>query len=88
MRRRHEPVMQLGKWLRAVVQGYFNYHTVPGNIFTLGGISHRNDKTVVPSLKTPELTKQTHQADVWMHRRELDPQSPDPAPISRGAILR
>ncbi len=36
MRRRHEPVMQVGKWLRAVVQGYFNYHAVPGNIFTLG----------------------------------------------------
>ena len=36
MRRRHEPVMQVGKWLRAVVQGYFSYHAVPGNIFTLG----------------------------------------------------
>ncbi len=31
MRRRHEPIPQLGAWLRSVVQGYFNYHGVPGN---------------------------------------------------------
>lgn len=31
MRRRHEPVPVLGKWLRSVVQGHFNYYAVPGN---------------------------------------------------------
>jgi len=36
MRRRHEPVATLGKWLRSVVQGYFNYYAVPGNIIPLG----------------------------------------------------
>jgi len=35
-RRRHEPIAVLGKWLRSVVQGYFNYYAVPGNIFSLG----------------------------------------------------
>ena len=30
-RRRHKPIPEQGKWLRAVVQGYFNYHAVPGN---------------------------------------------------------
>ena len=29
MLRRHEPIPQQGKWLRSVVQGYFNYHGVP-----------------------------------------------------------
>ncbi len=24
--------METGKWLKSVVQGYFNYHAVPGNI--------------------------------------------------------
>ena len=33
--RMHEPVAQTGKWLRSVVQGYFNYHAVPGNSDTL-----------------------------------------------------
>ena len=30
-RRMHEPVAETGKWLKSVVQGYFNYHAVPGN---------------------------------------------------------
>jgi len=33
--RMHEPVAQTGKWLTSVVQGYFNYHAVPGNSDTL-----------------------------------------------------
>lgn len=31
MAHRHDPVPELGRRLRAVVQGYFNYHAVPGN---------------------------------------------------------
>jgi group II intron reverse transcriptase/maturase len=30
--RRHDPIAQTGEWLRSVVQGYFNYHAVPGNL--------------------------------------------------------
>ena len=29
--RMHEPPALTGKWLKSVVQGYFNYHAVPGN---------------------------------------------------------
>jgi hypothetical protein len=29
--RRHEPVSELGKWLRSVEQGHLNYYAVPGN---------------------------------------------------------
>jgi hypothetical protein len=35
LRRRHEPVSELGRWLRQVVQGYFNYHAIPGNVKAL-----------------------------------------------------
>jgi group II intron reverse transcriptase/maturase len=31
-RRWHEPVPTTGRWLKAVIQGYFNYHAVPGNM--------------------------------------------------------
>jgi hypothetical protein len=31
IRRRHEPVPELGKWLRSVVRGHLNYFAVPGN---------------------------------------------------------
>ena len=34
-RRWHEPVAEVGKWLKAVVRGYFNYHAVPGNMESL-----------------------------------------------------
>ena len=33
--RMHDPVAQTGKWLKSVVQGYFNYHAVPGNLNSL-----------------------------------------------------
>lgn len=28
---RHSPVSEQGKWLRSVINGYYNYHAVPGN---------------------------------------------------------
>lgn len=31
MRNRHRPVAEQARWLRAVVQGHFNYYGVPGN---------------------------------------------------------
>ena len=34
-KRMHQPLAQVGKWLRSVVQGYFNYHAVPGNFASL-----------------------------------------------------
>jgi hypothetical protein len=38
MRRRHESVAIVGKWLNRVVQGYFNYHAVSGNLYRLEGM--------------------------------------------------
>jgi group II intron reverse transcriptase/maturase len=40
-RRRHDPVAQTGEWLRSVVQGYFNYQAVPGNLPSLGTFRER-----------------------------------------------
>lgn len=36
MRHRYDPLPATGKWLRRVVQGYLNYHAVPGNLRRLG----------------------------------------------------
>jgi len=33
--RMHDPVTQTGGWLKSVVQGYFNYYAVPGNLDSL-----------------------------------------------------
>ena len=32
----HNPIPTVGKWLGQVVQGYFNYFAVPGNLYRLG----------------------------------------------------
>jgi len=36
MKRRHDPISKTGAWLNRVVQGYLNYHAVPGNLKRLG----------------------------------------------------
>ena len=51
MRRRHEPVEVLGKWLRRVVQGYFNYYAVPLNIFSLGSFRTQVSRLWLKALK-------------------------------------
>ena len=35
LRGRHLPIPEQGQWLRGVVQGYLNYHAVPGNMAAL-----------------------------------------------------
>jgi RNA-directed DNA polymerase len=40
-RRMHDPVAQSGKWLKSVVQGYFNYYAVPGNLESLATFRDR-----------------------------------------------
>lgn len=37
MTRRHEPIPDVGRWLRSVVRGYYHYHAVPGNLKRLDG---------------------------------------------------
>jgi RNA-directed DNA polymerase len=39
--RMHDPAPQTGKWLKSVVQGYFNYYAVPGNLDRLSVFRHR-----------------------------------------------
>ena len=41
IRRRHEPIAQVGGWLTKVVQGYYQYHAVPGNLNQLTVFRHR-----------------------------------------------
>ena len=40
-RRMHEPVADVGAWLRKVVNGYYRYHAVPGNIDRLSVFGQR-----------------------------------------------
>jgi RNA-directed DNA polymerase len=39
--RMHEPIADVGAWLRKVVNGYYRYHAVPGNIDRLSVFGQR-----------------------------------------------
>jgi len=39
-RRMHEPIAEQGRWLRAVVRGYFAYHAVPTNSKAMSAFRH------------------------------------------------
>jgi RNA-directed DNA polymerase len=39
--RMHDPIAFTGKWLRSIVQGYFNYHAIPGNTDSLNAFRNR-----------------------------------------------
>jgi RNA-directed DNA polymerase len=39
--RMHDPIALTGKWLKSIVQGYFNYHAVPGNTDSLHAFRNR-----------------------------------------------
>jgi RNA-directed DNA polymerase len=40
-RKMHEPIVLVGAWLKRVVEGYYRYHAVPGNLAVLGRFRER-----------------------------------------------
>jgi hypothetical protein len=50
-RSRREPVSVVGRWLRRVAQGYFNYHAVPGNVDRLDAFSKDVSRAWIHALR-------------------------------------
>jgi RNA-directed DNA polymerase len=50
MKRRHRPMTEVGRWLNRVVQGYLNYHAVPGNLYRLRGMCSEIERVLRHSL--------------------------------------
>ena len=51
MRRRHEPIPVLGRWLGRVVRGYFNYYAVPDNMYRLNSFRGEVSRAWLHALK-------------------------------------
>ena len=51
--RMHDSIVQTGKWLKSVVQGYFNYHAVPDNTDSLRVFRFPGDLAVAASINPP-----------------------------------
>ena len=75
LRRRHEPIAGLGKWLRSVVQGYFNYHAVPGNMAALEAF---RTEAVRGWLRALRSRSQRHRLTWDRFRRHVDRWLPHP----------
>src|SRR5205814_370697 len=65
--RKHDPVPQTGEWLQSVVQGYFNYYAVPGNLDSLGLFRERVLRYWGHSLKRRSQTRRY----AWVRRLKL-----------------
>jgi RNA-directed DNA polymerase len=74
-RRRHEPIQQQGAYLRSVVQGYLNYHAVPGNMPALQAFRR---ECVRHWLKAVRRRGQRHRMNWQRFRRWVDRLIPTP----------
>lgn len=74
-RRRHEPIPRQGKWLRGVVQGYFNYHGVSGNIAALDTFQAEITRHWMCALRR---RSQRHRMTWKRFRRHIDRWIPHP----------
>jgi len=86
--RMHDPVPQTGNWLKSVVQGYFNYHAVPGNLGSLGMLRER-----VLSLWWHTLCRRSQKRLPWVRMLKLgarwlpQPRVLHPYPAVRFAVM-
>ena len=60
----HDTVIEVGRWLRSVVRGWFNYHAVPGNINCLDEFHTR-----VQRLWRRVLRTRSQKGRVWTWER-------------------
>lgn len=60
----HRPVAEVGQWLRSVVQGWFNYHAVPGNRHSLDQF-----RTQVARLWRHALRRRSQKSRRWRWNR-------------------
>ena len=85
-KRMHDPLSQTGQWLKSIVQGYFNYYAVPGNIGSLRRFRHR-----LLGLWWHTLCRRSQQRVPWKKMLELqdrwlpEPRALHPYPAVRFA---
>jgi len=75
--RMHQPLADVGKWLKSVLQGYFNYHAVPGNSASLQRVRREVSKRWLRVLQRRSQKSRiswkhmTRFADEWLPRPKI-----------------
>jgi hypothetical protein len=88
VRRRHDPSAQVGEWLKKVVQGYYQYHAVPGNLSQLSAFRHRLWQAVASHFKSAQPARSEALAAVVSAARTLDSFPTSSAPLSSSSLRR
>jgi len=65
---RHAPIPEHGSWLRRVLQGYFNYHGVPGNTRALQALRRETGRAWLRALRRRSQRGRTF---TWVQMQEL-----------------
>ena len=86
-RRWHEPVAEVGKWLRSVVQGYFNSTRCPATSIVCRAFGPKSSGTG-PVRCNDGARRVGCPGSVSAARRSVDPECCDPAPTSCHALQR
>src|ERR1700726_1270097 len=68
-RRMHEPVADVGAWLRKVVNGYYRYHAVPGNIDRLSVFGQRVRRLWWLILRRRSQRRRSWDRVIWLFKR-------------------
>jgi RNA-directed DNA polymerase len=83
-RRMHEPVADVGAWLRKVVNGYYRYHAVPGNIDRLSVFGQRLRRLWWLILRRRSQRRRSWDRVIRLFRRWIPaPRVLHPYPIAR-----
>lgn len=64
---RHQPIDETGKWLRGVVRGYYNYHSIPGNGAAMQAFCNEVTRSWLHALRR---RSQRHRMN-WVRYRKL-----------------
>jgi len=68
-KRRHRPVGETGRWLRRVVQGWLNYHAVPGNSHRLCRFVDEITKLWLAAIRS--RSQRGHRGWTWQRMQRL-----------------
>jgi hypothetical protein len=88
LRRWHQPVAEVGKWLRSVLQGYFNYHAVPGDMDSLNSFRAQVIWHWYRALRRRSQRDRDDLGAVPVVGRSTDSKCQDPASASERALRR
>ena len=85
-RKMHEPVGAVGEWLKRVVDGYYRYHAVPGNLVVVGAIPGPSLHAVAASLTASQPAAATGMGPPAPDLRTMDSSTSHSASLSRRAL--